>query len=118
MTVWAVYKAVRRIKKEPYGLEVVPEYHAWRGMMSRCYNPKSSGYKYYGGRGITVCERWKNSSNSFMEDMGPRPSPKHSVDRINNDGNYEPSNCRWATWKEQANNKGVRNRVHTSNNNP
>ncbi|KKL16673.1 hypothetical protein LCGC14_2493230 [marine sediment metagenome] len=74
-------------------------------MIYRCTNLKSKAYKYYGGRGITVCQRWLGSLELFKEDMGERPSPQHSIDRINNDGNYEPSNCKWSTRKEQQNNK-------------
>lgn len=79
------------------------EYRAWRAMNNRC-KPNYHAYKDYGGRGITVCERWSNSFENFLEDMGPRPE-NHSLDRIENDGNYEPSNCRWATIKEQQNNR-------------
>jgi hypothetical protein len=82
----------------------MPEYLAWRDMKQRCYNPNNGSYKYYGFRGIIVCERWLHSFNNFLEDIGYRPSPAHSLDRINNDGNYEPKNCRWATRKEQAHN--------------
>jgi len=74
-------------------------------MISRCLNKKDSGYKNYGGRGIKVCDRWLNSFEEFLSDMGHAPSPKHSIDRIENDGNYEPGNCRWATWKAQSRNK-------------
>src|SRR6478672_8902716 len=70
------------------------------GLIDRCYNPKSKVYKHYGGRGITVCEHWRNSFEAFLQDMGSKP-PGRSIDRINNDGIYEPSNCRWATPKEQ-----------------
>ena len=78
--------------------------NTWHNMISRCYNKKDDNYKNYGGRGITVCVRWRDSFENFIADMGEKPSPKHSIDRINNDGNYEPSNCRWSTQKEQANN--------------
>lgn len=70
-------------------------------MRQRCTDPSASGYRYYGGRGITVCGRWRESFDAFLADMGPRPSPKHSIDRVNNNGNYEPGNCRWATAHEQ-----------------
>ena len=84
-----------------------PTYISWAAMWGSCTHPSVNSFKDYGGRGITVCERWENFEN-FLADMGSRPSPKHSIDRINNDGNYEPGNCRWATLKEQAANKRPR----------
>lgn len=82
-----------------------PEYKAWASMKARCSNSKRHNYHRYGGRGICVCERWLKFEN-FLADMGPRPSPSHSLDRYpNNDGNYEPGNCRWATRVEQAGNR-------------
>ena len=83
------------------------EYRAWLSMRRRCNNSNYENYSYYGGRGIRVCDRWLNSFENFYEDMGEKPWPKklYSLDRINNDGNYEPSNCRWATWKQQNRNR-------------
>lgn len=77
---------------------------AWIGIVERCYNPNESSYYWYGARGIEMCKRWQQSVDAFIQDMGMPPTLNHSVDRINNDGNYEPSNCRWATTEEQNNN--------------
>jgi hypothetical protein len=80
------------------------EYDAWAHMIRRCHTPTTHNYANYGGRGISVCERWRYSFENFLADMGERPSPKHSLDRRDNNGNYEPANCRWATPIEQGNN--------------
>lgn len=81
-------------------------YKSWRQMKDRCLNPNNKQYAEYGGRGITVCERWKNSYENFLADMGSRPSKEYSIDRFpNNDGNYEPGNCRWATSIQQNRNR-------------
>lgn len=83
---------------------VTPENEAWRQMKSRCFNENHASYERYGGRGITVCERWKDSFENFLADMGRRPSDEHSIERKNNNGNYEPGNCVWATRAEQQSN--------------
>lgn len=81
------------------------EYRAWCNMKDRCSRPSAANYARYGGRGISVCEAWAASFEVFLAEMGQRPSPSHSLDRINNDGNYEPGNCRWATIAEQQRNR-------------
>ena len=79
--------------------------HSYSQMKQRCYNPNSKFYKNYGGRGIKICDRWLESFDNFLQDMGRKPTPDLQLDRIDNDGNYEPSNCRWATREQQAQNK-------------
>lgn len=91
---------IKEIHGHGYGSKT---YISWSGMIKRCLNSNTSNFKYYGERGIIVCKRWMKFEN-FLEDMGERPEGM-SIDRINNDGNYEPSNCRWSTPKQQANNR-------------
>jgi hypothetical protein len=87
-----------------HGLSHLPEYGIWGLMKARCTNTRGKFYFRYGGRGITVCERWLHSFENFLADMGPRPSPKHSIERTNNAFGYTPENCVWATSIQQANN--------------
>src|SRR6185503_1392339 len=93
------------MRGKKHGYSHSPNYQAWRDMIQRCTNTKKPLYKNYGGRGITVCDRWLNDISAFIEDVGLRPSKEYSLERINNSGNYEPGNVRWATRKEQARNK-------------
>jgi hypothetical protein len=90
---------------EFHGLRNTPEYQAWHNMKKRCTLPSHPDYRMYGGTGIGVCPAWRNSFLAFYGDMGVRPSPQHSLDRIDPTGNYEPSNCRWATKQEQSRNR-------------
>lgn len=94
-----------RKNKLKHGMSGTPEHRAWTYMKTRVLNQETKYYHLYGGRGIKICDRWLESFEAFYEDMGKKPSSKHSLDRINNDGDYEPSNCRWATGSEQQLNK-------------
>lgn len=87
-----------------HGLSHTPEYHAWNAARLRCFSPDDKSYKNYGQRGITMCERWRDSFEAFYIDMGPKPSPELTLERRDNGGNYEPGNCKWATYAEQLNN--------------
>ena len=82
-----------------------PEYKAWEQMRDRCVNEQHVQWKWYGGKGVVVCDEWVNNFEAFIRDVGPRPTAKHTLDRINSNGNYEPSNVRWATWTQQARNR-------------
>lgn len=102
------YENKRESKKSipRHGLDTTaPEYRAWVEMKRRCYDTKRPKYMDYGGRGITVCDRWLNSYPNFLEDMRERPSVNHSLNRLDNNGDYSPSNCVWSTDKEQSNNR-------------
>lgn len=87
-----------------HGASSHPLFDTWRAMIYRCYNKNNKSYENYGGRGVKVCDEWKNNPHAFFKDMGNRPKG-HSLDRIDVDGDYEPSNCRWANWETQAINK-------------
>lgn len=89
-----------------------PEYRIWANMIHRCINPNSQSFENYGKRGIEVCDTWINSFTNFIEDMGKRPSDKYSIDRIDNNGNYSPDNCKWSTKKEQCNNRRNNNIIN------
>lgn len=99
--------AIPKILRHGHARLRTPTYLSWKNMMGRCFCEGAPYFKYYGGRGITVCERWRSSYLNFLADMGERP-PGATLDRIDGDGHYEPGNCRWSTMREQ-----VRNRRYT-----
>lgn len=94
-----------------HGQSKTPVYRAWAHMLTRCYNPKGNRFQRYGGRGIAVCDRWRESFENFYEDMGDPPSSDHSLDRIDNDKDYSKSNCQWATRAQQMNNTSHNRRI-------
>lgn len=102
--------AAERASREnrTHGRSRTPEYTSWRSMIQRCENPKATDYEIYGGRGVKICDRWRNSFEAFLADMGPRPAG-NTLDRIDHTGDYEPSNCRWATAKAQTANRSNMN---------
>lgn len=100
-----IKRAVVIARSTRHGRVGTPEHNTWLGMKERCNNPNAHNYRWYGAKGVTVCARWNDSFEAFFADMGSKPTPLHSLDRINPFGNYEPSNCRWATKKEQSANQ-------------
>jgi hypothetical protein len=106
-----LYSETRGRQSLTHGRSASSEYRAWQSMKARCYNPKARRYECYGGRGIRVCDRWlygeggRTGAECFLADMGMKPSPSHTMDRRENDGDYEPRNCRWATYSQQNANR-------------
>ncbi len=98
------YEVIIRRSNTKHGLSHIPEYKTWKAMKNRCNNPKATGYQDYGGRGIKICDEWDKSFTAFLNHIGEKPSPRHSIDRIDVNGNYEPGNVRWATrWTQNIN---------------
>lgn len=101
-----------------HGMSHAPEYRTWYRMIQRCYNPNTIGFAYWGGRGITVCDEWRLSFEAFFSHIGAKPKENLSLDRIDNDGNYEPGNVRWATAQQQRDNQRKRVSINTTQNTP
>ena len=103
-------RMVKAGKNPTHGMVYTSEYRAWQSLVQRCTNSKHKAWQYYGGRGIKVCKEWRFSFQTFFDHIGPKPKPyrEFSIDRINNNGNYKPGNVRWATLKQQAQNKRPR----------
>ena len=97
--------AMMRAMHTTHGLSKTPEFRIWIGIKTRCFNRRDRGFLNYGARGITLARRWRKSFAAFFKDVGPRPSPRHTIERIDNDRGYVPGNVKWATTLEQGNNK-------------